>query len=213
MLLGVMAQLLPASVVIPLHGVVQLGSNAGRAGLSLRHIDWRTIGAFLPGAVMGALLGSLVLVVLPYSVLYCSIAVFILYLCWGPKLPKLLLGKWGIAVGGGVTTFLTLFVGATGPLVAAFIKQISDNRFQVVATFAAAMTVQHICKIVVFGLSGFDLIAWMSLLLSMILSGFIGTWIGLRLMTRIPEKVFQNVFSWILTLLALRLFWQAFHYL
>lgn len=209
MLLGVMAQILPTQVIIPLHGVVQLGSNAGRATMSWKHINWRTIGLFLPGAIAGALIGKYVLVVLPYGLMYLTIAVFILYLCWGPKLPKLVLGKWGIVIGGVVTTFLTLFVGATGPIVAAFIKQISIDRFRTVATFAAAMSLQHICKIVVFENSGFDLKPWLPLLLCMIISGVMGTWVGLRIMKRLPEQLFQNIFNWVLTLLALRLIWQG----
>jgi uncharacterized protein len=35
MLLGVMAQILPPQLVIPLQGVVQLGSNAGPAAMGL----------------------------------------------------------------------------------------------------------------------------------------------------------------------------------
>ncbi|MGB2064923.1 MAG: TSUP family transporter, partial [Marinomonas gallaica] len=114
MLLGVMAQILPPQLIIPLHGVVQLGSNAGRSAMSWRHIDWLLIGTFLPGAILGALIGQFVLVALEPSAMYLSIAGFILFLCWGPKLPKLVLGKFGTVLAGGITTFLTLFVGATG---------------------------------------------------------------------------------------------------
>lgn len=209
MLLGVMAQILPPQLVIPLHGVVQLGSNAGRAAMSFRHIDVRLIMGFLPGAVVGALLGSFVLVSLSTSVMYLSIAGFILYLCWGPPLPRVILGKWGPAAMGLVTTFLTLFVGATGPLIGAFLKQVFVERFRVVATFAAAMTLQHVFKIVVFTGTGFDLIPWMPLLLSMIAGGAIGTWLGLRVLKRMPDRHFSIILNWILTLLAIRLIWQA----
>ena len=209
MLLGVMAQILPPQLVIPLHGVVQLGSNAGRAAMSLRHIDVALIMLFLPGAVIGALLGSFVLVSLPAGVIYLSIAVFILYLCWGPPLPKIVLGKWGPAVIGLVTTFLTLFVGATGPLIGAFLKQVFVERFRIVATFAAAMTLQHVFKIVVFTGTGFDLMPWLPLLLAMVIGGAVGTWLGLHVLRRMPDHHFKRLFNWLLTLLALRLIWQA----
>ena len=110
MLLAVMAQVLPPQVIIPVHGIVQMGSNLGRAIMAWRHIDWTVIAAFVPGAVIGAGLGAWLLVSLPPTVLYLSIAVTILYLCWGPKLPRLVLGPAGTAVAGAVTTFLTLFV-------------------------------------------------------------------------------------------------------
>jgi uncharacterized protein len=209
MLLGVMAQILPPQLVIPLHGVVQLGSNAGRAAMSFRHIDVKFILEFLPGAVIGALIGSFVLLSLPVAIIYLSIAGFILYLCWGPPLPRLIMGRWGPAAVGLVTTFLTLFVGATGPLIGAFLKQVFVERFRIVATFAAAMTLQHVSKIIVFTGAGFDLVPWMPLLLAMVAGGAFGTWLGLHVLRRMPDRHFKRLFNWLLTLLAVRLIWQA----
>ena len=210
MLLAIMAQVLPPAVIVPVHGIVQLGSNAGRAAMSWRHIDWHMIRAFLPGAIVGAVLGSLVLVALPPRYIYLSIALFTLYLCWGPKLPKLALGAGGTAVAGAVTTFLTLFVGATGPVVGAFIKQRHEDRFATVATFALAMSLQHSLKAVVFQAAGFDLRPWIWLMAAMIAAGAVGTWVGLHLLRRFPDRHFQQVFRIALSLLALRLLWQAF---
>lgn len=209
MLLGVMAQVLPPQLIIPLHGVAQLGSNAGRAAMSWRHIDWKLIGAFLPGAIVGAFIGSFVLVSLPPAIMYLTIALFILYLCWGPKLPKMVLGTWGTVMAGAITTFITLFAGATGPLVAAFVKQIHADRFRTVATFAAAMSLQHVLKVGVFEAAGFPLAAWLPLLLCMVISGAVGTWVGLRLLKRMPDRHFHRIFNIVLTLMALRLIWQS----
>ena len=39
MLLVVMASFMPMAVVVPVHGLVQLGSNANRLLLSFKHID------------------------------------------------------------------------------------------------------------------------------------------------------------------------------
>lgn len=209
MLLGVIAQVLPPQLIIPLHGVVQLGSNGGRAALGWRHIEWRLIAAFFPGAILGALLGSVVLVALPPSVMYLTIAAFILYSCWGPKLPKMVFGTLGTLAAGAITTFISLFAGATGPLVAAFIKQLEVDRFRTVATFAMAMSLQHGVKIAVFEGMGVSLADWWPLLVCMILSGTVGTWIGFKMLKRVADKHFQTAFSIVLTLLAIRLIWQA----
>lgn len=209
MMLGVMAQVLPPQVIIPLHGVVQLGSNSGRALMSWRYIDWQLIFRFLPGAFIGILLGSLLLVSLAPAVIYLSVAFFILYLCWGPKLPKLVLGALGTGIAAAITSFLTLFVGASGPLVAAFIKQFHACKFTTIATFAVAMSCQHLLKIAVFYQVGFSLLEWLPLLACMILSGAIGTFIGLRVLKYVSDKSFNRTFNFILTVLALRLIWQA----
>jgi len=211
MMLGAMAQVLPAQVIIPLHGVVQLGSNSGRALMSWRYIDWRLISHFLPGAVLGIILGSLLLVSLSPAVIYLSVAFFILYLCWGPKLPKLVLGPLGTGVAAAITSFLTLFVGASGPLVAAFIKQLHVCKFTTVATFAVAMSCQHLLKIAVFYQVGFSLLEWLPLLFCMIMSGAIGTFIGLKVLKYMSNKSFNRTFNLILTALAFRMIWQAYN--
>jgi len=210
MLLAIMAQILPPEVIIPVHGIVQLGSNFGRATMSARHIDWHLIAWFAPGAIVGGVLGSFVIVTLPPQYLYLSIGLFTLFLCWSPKLPAVAVGRAGTTAIGGVTTFLTLFVGATGPIVGAFINQRNVDRFAIVATFAAAMSIQHMLKAGIFQSVGFDLRPWIGLTLAMIATGAIGTWTGLKLLKRFPDRWFRPAFRIVLSLLALRLLWQAF---
>lgn len=209
MMLAVLAQVLPPQVIIPIHGIVQLGSNLGRAAMSWRHIDWNIIGLFFVGSIFGAALASVVLVTLTPTSIYLIIAAFTLFLCWGPRLPSLALGKSGAAAAGLATTFLTMFAGATGPLVAAFITQKHADKFVTVATFGAAMSVQHTFKAFVFQAAGFDLRPWIVLMAAMIISGAIGTWCGLRLLRHFPAQHFQIAFKILLSLLAVRLLWQA----
>lgn len=189
--------------------MIQLGSNAGRATLTRRHIDWRVIAAFAPGVLAGAALGAWLLVDLPEYLWQLTIALFVLYLCWGPALPKASIGKPGIFIASTLTSFISLFVGATGPLVAAFIKQIHRDRFRTVSTFATAMTLQHAPKALVFSVAGFVFSEWLPFILAMIACGFAGTWIGLHLLKSMSNRWFTLVFNVVLTLLALRLLWLA----
>ncbi|EKE84493.1 sulfite exporter TauE/SafE family protein [Idiomarina xiamenensis] len=208
-LLAVMALLLPVQAVIPIHGLVQLASNSGRTLLSWRHIDWPTIALFAPFSLLGAGLGSMLLVNLPSFWLQISIALFILYLCWGPALPRAVISPPAMALAALATGFISLFVGASGPLVAAFIKARFTQRFTTVATFSMAMVTQHAPKALIFTLAGFAFADWWLLIVSMAVAGIIGTWLGLQLLGRLSDKHFQRWFNLILTLLALRLLWQA----
>ncbi|GAB2794918.1 hypothetical protein GCM10027040_21590 [Halomonas shantousis] len=204
-----MAQLMPAAALIPVHGMVQLGSNLGRATMTWRHIDWFRIATFIPGALLGALLATWLLIRLPEAVLEFSIALFVLLMCWGPPLPARSTGRWGTALAGLVTTFLSSFVGATGPLVAAFIKQAHAERMRHVATFSTAMTLQHLSKAFIFGAAGFVFRDWLGLMALMIGAGLLGTWLGLRFLARLSNRHFDRLFKLVLTLLALRLIWMA----
>ena len=78
LLLAIMAALVPTSALIPVHGVVQLGSNAGRVLLFLRHVLWTAIPAFALGSLIGAVAGGLVVVELPGSVIQIGIGCFVI---------------------------------------------------------------------------------------------------------------------------------------
>ena len=209
LLLLLMALWLPPAALIPVHGIIQLGSNGGRALLTWRSIDWRLIAAFAPGVIVGALLAAWLLVQLPVWLWQSVIAAFVLYLCWGPRLPALALGVPGTFAAALLTTFASMFVGATGPLVAAFVKQIHRDRFATVATFAAAMSLQHAPKALVFGFAGFVFLDWLAFIVAMIVAGLAGTWIGIHLLRHISDRRFALTLNILLTLLALRLLWQA----
>ncbi|MDY0206963.1 MAG: sulfite exporter TauE/SafE family protein [Pseudomonas sp.] len=209
-LLAVLSMLLPAAAVIPLHGLVQLGSNANRAALTAKHIRWPSLYWFAPGVLVGALLASVLLVELPSWLLQLSIAGFILLLCWGPPVPQVATRALGTFLAATLTTLLSHFVGATGPLVAGFIKQQQQGQRQAtVATFAAAMTLQHAPKVLVYSAAGFVFQEWLGLALAMILAGVVGTKLGLKVLYKTSDQRFAQVFNILLTLLALRLIWQA----
>lgn len=208
-LLAGLSLLIPTAAIIPVHGLVQLGSNANRAAMTWRWINWQTITWFAPGVLLGAGLASMLLVELPVAVLQTAIALFILYLCWGPSLSALILGKAGTLVAAALTTLLSHLVGATGPLVGAFVKQQQASRQVTVATFAAAMTLQHAPKALVFGLAGFAFKQWLLLVLAMIAAGALGTKLGLGRLQKISDQRFNRLFNILLTLIAARLLWQA----
>ncbi len=155
LLLAIMAGIVPAAALIPVHGLVQLGSNGNRALMTRRHIDWGLLKRFALGALAGALLASLIVVQLPLQWIQFSVAAFILYLVWGPKPAQRSLGAAGQVLAGGFTTLVSMFVGATGPLVAGFIHRHDMDKLATTATFAGCMSVQHLLKMSVFTAVGF----------------------------------------------------------
>ncbi|MGG7566994.1 sulfite exporter TauE/SafE family protein [Rhodovulum sp. DZ06] len=210
-LMALMGVFLPVAALIPVHGVVQLGSNAGRAALLRVHVDRGFLLAFLPGACLGAAVGGSVVVALPETLLKIVLAGFVLALVWGPKpsAGRGLAGPWGAAGGGAVTTALTMFLGATGPLVAALISVQGFGRETVVATNAGAMTAQHLLKTLVFGIVGFAWADWAPLIAAMVCTGYLGTRAGAGLLRRMPESRFRAAFRIGLTILAANLALQA----
>lgn len=205
-MLALMGLFIPVAALIPVHGTVQLGSNTGRAWHQRANIDFRVAGPFIAGSVIGATVGAFTVVQLPDAVLKLVLGCFIVAVTWTRIPGAASLGRAGLAAGSAVLALVTMFVGATGPLLSAFFAQIfPDDRKALIATHAAGMTVQHALKIVVFGLAGFALAAWLPLIAAMIVSGYVGTVYGTGLLERLPEETFRKWFRVFITLLALDL--------
>lgn len=209
MLLTVMATFLPPAVVIPVHGIIQLGSNGGRAVLMRQHIRWPVWVLFAAGAAIGTIVAARVLLFLPLQVLLGVLGLFVLYSVWAPRWRNTTVPTAVYAVVGAVTGFVTIFVGATGPLVASFLSPEKLGREGLVGTLAACMAWQHAIKGLVFGMVGFAFAPWLPLMAAMIISGFIGTLLGRRLLQSLSERDFAVLFRLVMTLLAARVLYRA----
>ena len=71
------------------------------------------------------------------------------------------------------------------------------------------MTFQHLIKVLIFGLIGFQFGPYMILIFGMVISGFIGTVIGSRFLTKAGGHYFKAVLNTILFLAAARLIWAG----
>ena len=203
-MLALMGLFVPVSALIPVHGVVQLGSNTSRAFRMREHVRRDIFGPFLVGSLLGAVAGAIFVVQLPDALLKVVLGTFILVVTWA-KIPGLdQLSRGGLLIGSSVTAMMTMFVGATGPLLSAlFARIMPDDRKELVATHAAGMTIQHFLKIVVFGFAGFAFAQWLPLMAAMIVSGYLGTVYGSRWLERLPEETFRRWFKVGITILAL----------
>lgn len=203
-MLALMGLFLPVTALIPVHGAVQLGSNTGRAWRQRANVRIDVAAPFIAGSLAGAAVGAFLVVQLPDMLLKTVLGIFVIVVTWArfPGIDRL--GRAGLALGSSLLALLTMFLGATGPLLSAFFAQIfDDDRKALVATHAAGMTVQHALKVIVFGFAGFAFAAWLPLIAAMIASGYLGTVYGTALLDRIPEAAFRRWFRIGLTLLAL----------
>lgn len=194
-----MTVLLPPSQIIFVHGLVQLASNSSRAGLYRRTVDWPSVRIFTVTSIMGVGLGGLLSVQLAPEHFRILVALFILStLIFSVKTisPK------GWMIGGMVSSFLTMFVGATGPLVAAMVGANEEDRDQMIGTLATMMVVQHGLKIALLLLAA-DYVKVDYLMVALIaLFGLAGTYAGKKIGHHIPSHRFKRVFKSVLFLIA-----------
>ncbi|MCC7441143.1 MAG: sulfite exporter TauE/SafE family protein [Bdellovibrionales bacterium] len=209
LLLGVMGVFFPPAVLVPIHGIIQLSSNVTRAGLHLRSIHPRRVLLFAVGAVIGAAVGARVVVTLPEREFSLLIGAFLLISAWLPPLPGAprIPGKF-LIVGAGLT-FLSLFIGATGPLLAAFFLRENLSKTEHIATQAACQALTHFAKIVAFVGMGFALGAYLPLVGGMVAASIAGNYVGKRVLDGIPEKSFRAAMKLLVSAFAARLLWRA----
>jgi uncharacterized membrane protein YfcA len=205
LLIGVMAQYFPLEILVPLHGIIQLASNSSRALYSLRHCDRRMTLKYAVGAIVGAALGSRVVVQVPEHAYPLGLGAFILLITFVP-LPRSrarYAAKWPLV--GGFSTFLSLFVGATGPLIAPFYLSEELKREALIATKAACQTFTHLLKVVTFFALGFVIGPYLPILIGMLAMVLLGTYAGKLLLNRISERWFALLFRALIVLLAARM--------
>lgn len=206
LLIAVMATLMPPAALIPVHGVIQFGSNLFRAVLMRAQVEWAPVTVFALGAVTGVALGGMVAFNLSPATVQIGIGLFVIWSVLSS--PPAWLSKQGFVIGT-ISSFLTMMFGSTGPFVANYVKSLGFPRQVHVATHATLMTCQHMLKIIAFGLLGFAYGPWVLFILAMIGAGFLGTLVGRRVLISMSDKGFQTVLNVVLIVLSCRLIYTG----
>ena len=149
LLIALMSLMMPAAIVVPVHGAVQLGSNGGRAILRREYIQWQFVGWFILGSAIGAAIGGQVAVLLPDFLFKIAIGLFILFSVWGPKPNIEGRGPVSTTAAGTFSSAVGMIVGISGPLVMAFLRHLNDRR-EIVGTHALLMSFQNSFKLLTF---------------------------------------------------------------
>lgn len=206
-LLGVMTALLPAPLVVPLHGIVQLASNWTRTWAFRKYVRWSIFFAFMGPAVVGVAIAANIWADLELTWFKAWIGVFILsFLVWRKYKPKLRHPPiWSYAVLGLAAGLLAIFVGATGPFLAPFFLRDDFENEEVIATKAVCQTWLHLLKIPAFLALSFDYTPYVPLLIALATAVIGGTYFGKHLLSRISKERFVFWFQLVLGGLAVYL--------
>ena len=196
-LIVIMALLVPPAALIPIHG---------RVVIMAKDVIWRPMIPFVMGALIGATAGGLLAVQLPIWLVQLGLGIFILVIVFA-KLPPI--QQRYIFAGGIISTFLTMFFGATGNFIAAMVKTMKLDPLPHVATHSIMMTFQHFIKVIVFGMVGFHFAPYWPLVIGMLISGFIGTVIGRQFLVKAGQHYFKPILNTILALAACRLIYAG----
>jgi len=197
----------PPIALVPVHGIIQLGSNFARIFVSLKDLDIKIILPFMGGTLIGSYFGANIVDILSPAIGQIGVGLFIMYSLFG-KFPKL--GKKYIFFGGVASSTMSVIFGASGPLVATLIKNMNFNPIKHVATHGSMMTFQHLFKSFAYFFIGFSFQQYLPLVTVMILVGFLGTYLGKLVLISKGQSYFKKILSIILFFGAIRLIYFGF---
>ena len=205
-LLALLALLLPPVALIPVHSFVQFGSNVGRLLIMIFNVDWKPFVPFCIGTIIGCFIAGAFVIQLPPFVIQLAVGIFILWIVFAqmPAIPI----KF-VFLAGVISSFASMFIGATGTFVAAVVKTMKLQPVQHVATHSALATFQHFVKSFVFGFVGFNFSEYLILICGMIVSGFVGTVLGRKVLTNFSAGYFKPALNVIFVAIALKLLWDG----
>ncbi len=198
-LMGILLAALPLPVAMLLHGITQLASNAWRAFLWRKDVDWRVFRGYLYGAVIATAAFALVKLVVgkPVALIVMGLTPF-LALALPHKLHLNVERRGHPLACGAICSALSLTAGVSGPILDVFFVRSKMTRHEVVATKAMTQSLSHILKILYFG--AFVAVEGGSvhpaLAAMMVALAFIGTSLSRRVLERMNDTSFRFWTRW-----------------
>lgn len=205
LLIAIMPVFLPASIIIPVHGLTQLASNASRMVFSLSYVRWEFLPRFLVGSVLGMVLIGYVLFNVPMDYVPAAIGLYLLLNLWSKPFSRFISRFENYYLIGFLQTGLGLVVGATGPLSLSVLTKQLNSKDEIIATSSLFMSISHLAKIPVYGALAFNMLDEIGLLTFMIVGSVLGSFIGTKLRLKANNQQLITIIKGLLTLLAVKM--------
>lgn len=204
----------PVGAAMMLHGATQAVSNGYRAVINWRDIVWPLVATNMLGAVAALALFMAVSFVPDKATVLLVLGAIPFVAFAIPKNWRLDITRPFVApLCGFVVTALTLTAGVAGPILDVFFVRSSLTRHQIVATKAVTQTLQHLTKLLYFGvlaahlLPAADLPWWIYPMVVPL--AMLGTTLGKMVLDRMNDGQFRSWSRNILFVLGALLIWQG----
>lgn len=207
-LIGVLLLFVPPAAAIPIHGLVQIVSNAWRLLLFRRHIAWPLGLRFAALLPVGIAVGIWLFQGLSAAAVQLCIGLFVLLSLFARNLGRFRgrdLPLWAFWPLGFVAGVLNIMVGVVAVMLGVLVVRKELNKEQTIATLAFLSFSGHFTKVIAFVAVGFSFEQYALALAVMIPAVMLGGNLGKWLLGYVSERYFVRVFQALLVLLALKL--------
>lgn len=196
----------PPEIAIPLHSFTQLSANGLRTGLFFKIVNWRVVGAYVLLMIPFAWLGASLLYLFDNNWLKILVGFFILIsvipFSFRPKgEPKMST----FVTLGAFSGFLSIFVGAVGPMVTPFFNRLKGTRESLNSTKSAGQMMLQLIKILAFsGAGGVDFMSMREFIWPLFLGALVGVGISIPVGKKISDQKLNIAVDFLLVVIALK---------
>ncbi|MEZ5930416.1 MAG: sulfite exporter TauE/SafE family protein [Alphaproteobacteria bacterium] len=209
LLLVGLATVMPAPTVIPTHACIMLAGSFFGWNLLRKFANYALILPFVVGSIIGLGLAVPLVGQLSHQALALVLGSFLLFSTWGYYPASLTQSRHYPWQCGLVTSFLSVFVGATRPMLLTMFGRAFDDHKVVVATVNACAALQHVGKIVVFVTIGASFIENWQIIGALIVVTMLGSLCGRHLLIATGQGTLKLITKLLITALALNLILDA----
>lgn len=212
LILALCTFLLPVHAALPVSGVLVMIGQIVRTWQFHHQTRWDIARPFVPGSVIGAVLGAYVFFSLTENFIRIMLGCLMLWLCWVPpgnrqrRLADRIPFPWFWV--GIVHTFFST-VSGVGGLFQSLMVNSGMSKQQIVATIAGTLVFMSLFKTLGYILAGFDFAPYLLIIVLSWIGGWTGTHLGKHSLEKVSDKVFRLLIRSMITLFAARLFISA----
>jgi uncharacterized protein len=205
---------LGSTAIPPVLTTVMLCGHPQRLWLYWKYIDWRIMRWYLPGAIIGAVLGAIAYTKIQLEWLPILLAVFLIastvsYIpSKAASKPAFKVYSWYFLPSGFIFAFISGLIGSTGPLLNPLYINYGLAKEDLIGTKSAHLLVVHIVKIITYALYGALNPTYLGYGLLMGIAAFPGNWLGQKVLTRMSQQNFQKLLVSFVILTSLLIFWE-----
>ena len=195
-MLPMLTLIVPANTAVALSTPVMLVNNVGKLALLRGSLDRVFLRYTMIGAVPGVFVGSLLLGVVPDSIVRRGIGIFLLvYVAISLFAPSYVprVGRLGAVGWGAATGVISGLIGAGGPTSSAAMRGYGLDRKQLVATGAAMSVGMQLIKLPIFAAIGLIDVRHLPLLVALSVVALLAAYAGRALLARMDAVIFERV--------------------
>lgn len=201
----------PPELAIPLHAITQVFANGNRVIFFFKHILWKTVLFYSILMFPASLLGAYLFDHFNSDFLKILVGTFILISILPLKFEFIDIPRNHVfVILGALSGFLSVFVGAIGPLVTPFFNRLPTTRTGNLSTKSAGQLFLQFAKLTAFtGISNFSFEGKWGSTLIILTGSVLGVFISHMLSKKISDEIFNKVINLLLTLTAIKIIYEG----